>query len=472
MAIVAASLTIVMATLAGLPLALLLRVESSRSKGRAANVCAICAEGFLFGLGFLTLLLLLLSVMHVAWSRATLLIPAAIVVMIAAILQRRGARAHVAVETQVERATPLTPLQRVVSMLAYAAAAASMIGYALYATIAPLWEFDFLSDWGLKARVFFESGGVDWRFLEQAFHQNVHPDYPLLLPLSYDVVAIVRGAWDDRGIGLLNVAFALALLAAAHRAFRDSTTSPMYVALGTFAMVSLVASPWIGIGEAPLIAFGTTALLRIREGVQHASMRSITAGALFLGLAAFVKNEGLTLIAAAAIGLIAAGAWRMVPRLWPAAAIALPWLVLRAGHSLATDIASGSLIARIGEHLRNPAPLIIALTEYPGGKPLLWLGVGLAVVATSRELARRERFALTALAVQFTCYIAAYLATPHDIEWHVKWSWERIVSHLMPMLVIVLLATLFRVIGERGEGANTIDEQTSPIVRDELQAEC
>ena len=39
-------------------------------------------------------------------------------------------------------------------------------------------------DFGLKARTFWEVRGIDWAFLESAFHRNIHPDYPPLVPLA------------------------------------------------------------------------------------------------------------------------------------------------------------------------------------------------------------------------------------------------------------------------------------------------
>ena len=76
-------------------------------------------------------------------------------------------------------------------------------GYALYATLAPLWEWDFWAIWGLKARVFLEAGGIDWHFLESRWNAFAHPDYPLLVPLNFDFVALINGGWSDRWLGLL-----------------------------------------------------------------------------------------------------------------------------------------------------------------------------------------------------------------------------------------------------------------------------
>jgi len=101
----------------------------------------------------------------------------------------------------------------------------------------------------------------------------------------------------------------------------------------------------------------------------------VTVAAVMLGLAAATKNEGLTLIVAAAMALLICRRTKDIVRLWPAVAIAAPWLMVRALHRLPTDIAAGSVFSRIADHLAQPAPLIDALEHASVGKPLMWIGL-------------------------------------------------------------------------------------------------
>src|SRR5205823_1989070 len=179
--------------------------------------------------------------------------------------------------------------------------------FAWYATIAPLWEWDFWAIWGLEARVFLEAGGIDWRFLTSPWNTFAHPDYPLLLPLAYDFVrrAIV---FDD------------------------------------------------------VVAW------------RH--------GAILLGLAACTKNEGLAMLASTAIAIVVSDVrrWRRVVRLWPAAAIALPWLVLRALHDLPTDVVGGSIASRLVARLPE-AGKIFAMLNADLHEPWFWTALLLGIVA-------------------------------------------------------------------------------------------
>ena len=310
-----------------------------------------------------------------------------------------------------------------------------LLGYALYATLAPPPEFDYLADWGLKARAFFEIRGIDWQLLGRAVARDTHPDYPLLLPLTYDVIAVLRGSWSDAYLGLVHVVFAAALLLVIHESALEELQSRSAAAFITFALVPLAATPWIGLAEGPFIAYATAALLLIRRG-------DVTLGAVLLGLAASTKNEGLTLIAAAAIGLLCSGRRRDVLRLWPAIAIPLPWLIARSLHELPTDIVSGSVFDRITAHLSNPRPLLDALSSTSLGKPLFWIALAAGTAIAARALATRERFVMVTLLIQFACYVAAYFATPYDVAWHVTYSWERLVGHLTPALTYVVLVAL------------------------------
>jgi hypothetical protein len=400
-------LALLLATAAGLALA--------RRLDRGATGALLIGEGILLGIGAAAAVLLLSSIVGMPWTRIVVLLA---LTAIAATVRLRGPWLD---------ANRFSPFDLVTLVC--------LAGYARFATMAPLWEFDYIGGFGLKARMFWEAHAVDWRFLQSTVYLGVHPDYPPLLPLSFDFLALARGAWDDWAHGLLNVAFALALLLVIRHVAGEDTGSKHAAAFVAAAMLPLAASPWIGLAEGPLVAFGTTALLLLRRG-------SVAAGAVMLGLGALTKNEGLTLIVAVAAGLAAAKRLRDVPRLWPAVAIPLPWLVLRQLHHFQSDLTEGNVAARIVEHLRNPRPLLDALAAYQPGRPLFWIALAIGIALVIRPLLARERFVVVAIAAQFVIYIVAYLATPHDVMWQVRWSWERLISHLTPALAYVVLVNL------------------------------
>lgn len=424
---------LLLAVVAGMALAWLLDLRAAGS--------LLAGEAILLGIAAEAGVLFLLALVHVPWSRAAFV--SGVVVVIAAggigVARSRGRESSARSSSR--------PRHREIVFLAAAllnvCTVTLVAGYAVFATLAPMWEFDFLGDFGFKASTFWESRTIDWSFLEQASHRVVHPDYPPLLPLAFDSFAVLRGGWNDAAFGLISVAFAVALLLVIHRMAFEELESPLAAAFLTVAMVPFACSPWIGIADGPLVAYGTAGLLLIRRG-------SVVPGAVMLGLAASTKNEGLTLVVAAALALAIDRRLRSLPRLWPALAIPLPWLILRRLHGLHTDITEGSVVQRVLAHLRDPRPLLDALRNYSLGKPWFWIALVIGIIIAIRPLLVRERFVLVALAIQLAFYIGAYLATPHDVDWQVQWSWERLISHLTPALTYVVLATLMNAPGTSG----------------------
>jgi hypothetical protein len=276
---------------------------------------------------------------------------------------------------------------------------ALLVIYALYATAAAPWHWDYWAIWGLKARVFFEHGGIDFAFL----HANAfaHPDYPLLVPLNYAFVAILAGEWDDRWLGLFMVAFAASLWLVA-RQLAARSTSPLAASAIGFAVAALACSQYIGLAEVPLIAFGTAALI----------VPDVRVAAILLGLAACTKNEGLTLLIAAVI---------LRWRLWPSILIALPWLVVARVQGFESDLFTGNPFARLARDW--PVELLFTRID----KPLCWL----AVLAALPLALRRDKFVFGVVGLQLLFFLAAYAITPNDLAWHISTSWDRLSRQLI-----------------------------------------
>lgn len=401
-----------------------------------ADRSLIWGGAFPIGVSIPALGLLAASLMGVDWSRGLLIAGFAIatVALAAAARLRR-------------RSTPtLTSPALTVSWID-AGSLIVLAGYALYATAGPMAEFDFLAMWGMKGKEFFLSRGIDFAWLAHPWNDYTHPDYPILLTLIYDELALFHGSWNDRWIGVLFAAFAGSILLTLRGVLERESGSSHLAALGTLGLVPFAASPYLGMAEGPLIAFGTAGVILVREGIRRPQDALVTLGAVFLGLAANTKNEGLTLCVAVAIAMSISGEGRrLIWRLWPAMALAVPWLLLRSIHGLQTDLARGSVVDRVVGHLREPTLFLESMGRYPLGKPLFWTGIAIAVALLLGRMLRRDRFILTVLVVQFGFFLAAYLASPHSIDWHFRYSWERVLTQLTLMLAFVVISNLITAI--------------------------
>ncbi len=393
----------------------------------------------LYGTGVIYFVLLALSVLHVRWNLISVTI-AAIVVAVGARCAPRPVGAH-----------SVRPRLHLVDLLTLL----TSFAFASYATLAPLWEWDFWAIWGLKARVFLEVGGIDWRFLTSPWNTFAHLDYPLLLPFAYDFVALLGGGWSDRWLGLLFVAWALAFLLVA-RELAARETTPLVAALVAFALSSLAVSHYVGLAEGMLIAYLGAGVLFVRRAMLFDDDVAWRHGAILLGLAACTKNEGLAMIASTAIAIVVSDVrrWRRVVRLWPAAAIALPWLVLRALHDLPTDVIGGSVASRLVARLPE-AGRIFAMLDAGLYEGWFWDALLLGIVAAPFVVWRRERFVLLASLFQLGFYIGAYFVTPHDPAWHIRTSWPRLTAQIAAPLTYTVMIALANTLRETNAEARS-----------------
>ena len=401
-------------TVLGLPIVLAI--------DRSARGPLLLGTAFLYGSGLIFLALLALSMLHVRWS--TLSVAIAVLPPVVALWVLRTQ--HSALSTQHLRFHWLD----IPTLI-------SMIGFTLFATVAPLWEWDFWAIWGMKARVFLERGGIDWRFLESRWNAYVHPDYPLLEPLNFDFVALLNGGWSDRWLGLLSVAWALALLLIV-RDLASREVSVVPAALITLSLTGLAASRYPGLAEGPVIAFGAAGVLFVRRALQSDDPSGWRHAALLLGFATNVKNEGVALLASVVLALLLVRP-RAVARLWPAFLLAAPWLILRATHTLQTDIVSGSAISRVLYRLPYAADILmfVARKLY---EPWFWATVLAGVLIVPVAMRRREAFVLLVTLIQVVFYVGSYFATPHDLRWHVATSWSRLTDQIaIPITFAVFL---------------------------------
>jgi len=402
-------------TVVGIPLALAL--------DRRVHGPLLLGMALLYGSGLLYFVLLALSIAGIRWTVLSVTVPALIAGAACWLIARRQAGGPAI-------GRPVRPHWLDLFTVA------TIAGYAVFATIAPLWEWDFWAIWGMKAKVFLERGGIDWRFLESRWNAYVHPDYPLLVPLNYDFASLLHGGWSDRWLGIITVAWAVALvLIVRHLAAMES--GPVPAALAALVIAPIAASRFIGIAEGPLIAFSGAAVLLLRRGLLFDDDAGWRHGAVLLGLAANVKNEGVAMIVAVIVALLFVRP-RAVVRLWPSVVIAAPWLVLRAVHHLQTDITSGAVLQRLIMRLPHAGTIgaMAARTVY---HPFFWalLLVAFLIVPAARK---REAFVLLFTAVQLSFYLATYLVTPNDPRWHIETSWSRLTEQIaVPITFVVIL---------------------------------
>lgn len=404
------------------------------------RITQFLGETYLLGSAALAFLLMLMSIARVPWSRGVLIVGVIAILAAAVIAFRRNA----------PFAWPQFEVANAIDVITLILIA----GYVRVTTLAAPAEADFYAIWGVKAKQFFRTGGIDWKFMLDPLNVPLHMDYPLLLPLLYDVQALLAGAWpDERWFSLIHIFAALAAWLVIRAQLADEMTK-LQRAAATLIVMPLIFSPFFGLPEGLLVAYGTVGLLFLRRAVRDHAPSLAMRGAIYLGLAASCKNEGVSLLVAAAIALLVTRP-RFILRLWPALAIVLPWMLVRSFYALPTDIMKTGMFDRLAARLSDPAAFVLAFRNASYGSPLFWIAIAIALAIGARRLLRQERFLFIAIAAQIVFFLAVYVVTPNDLAWHVRTSAERILRQLMP--AIALLALLITVIRFRAENANAID---------------
>lgn len=399
--------------LAGLPLA----VALEPSLGWRARI----GLGFLFGTGMAALILLGATIVGLPWSKVALFVPLAL-----------ASAAFLPAALRVEQSGERSPQSRL-AIAVDVATAVAVAGYALFATIARPWDSDFWAIWGLKAKEFFLARGLSFDFLANADNVYSHPDYPPLVSLVYDVAAIIAGRWDDRWFGAFSVAFTVALLLVLREELERQSGSPLVGALGTLALTGAACSPWIGLGEGPLVALSASGLVLVSRGLRTDAPGAIVSGSLLVGLGALAKNEGVMFVIAMLLAslLVRRQQWARV--VLPAGFVMCPWLLVRLFLATPTDVFEGSFLSRFFARMADPASFFVTLANGSFERFELWIILAI-LLAIAPGLFRRERFLLGVIALQSLAYLAVYAGTHHDLIWHVNTSFGRVISHLAPLV--------------------------------------
>jgi hypothetical protein len=210
-------------------------------------------------------------------------------------------------------------------------------------------------------------------------------------------------------------------------------------------VAALGFSRYVGLAEGALIAFGGAGVLFVRAALLDDDRVSWRHGALMLGFAANCKNEGLALLVAVTIAVVATS-WSRLRKLAPAYVLAAPWLILRAAHTLPTDIVEGSTVSRFLARLPHAHQILMFLAEQLYA-PWFWVAVLIGVLLAPAAARRRERFVVLVTAIQCLFFVAVYFITPNSLRWHVLSSWPRLTVQIavpITFAVFLMLANSLR----------------------------
>ena len=321
----------------------------------------------------------------------------------------------------------------------------------------PNGEWDAMSIWNLRAR-YLAAGTGFWNRAVSAdigghMIGSAHPGYPLFLSgfiaLQWISEGIATGAADQ----LVPIVVSFAIAVAAFVLLGASLASRKSVMLGLLAWAVLLASEVFASQTAAQysdllqgLAFLSALVLLDAADRSESSPRLLLAAGLAIGLACWIKNEGLPFTIAA----LAVAAWRFRGR-------GLPWLALGA----APGVLSTAILKMFVAHGREaifPSTMGEALTKIAGAGRWWQAALGFAKAVFDAGslwahpvlLAAALAFALRfvpkpervdrlwlwiPIAVTTAAEYGLYLITTADLDWHISTSVSRLVAQLWPALI-------------------------------------
>jgi hypothetical protein len=431
------------ALLAPLGLFLLLALAGRRLAGAAGSGSPVC--GAVTGLVAFHLLVTLLDAAGIDWSPALLLIPPALVLVLARRFLPRP---------------PLSEERRLLPSRPGWGDGLALFALAVFTLVALTgWIAipDFVYHWGVKGHRFFLARGVDYDYLAQSWNWALHPDYPNLLPELFAATALLAGRFEVAGMMLWSGIFFALLLAGVREALAQAGSGPFYRQAG----IALVALPVGAVGIGHLMAGAADWLVAVAlVAAAPALLRPPDrAGDFEVGVAAALaaasKIEGGPLAVFLVLvhlvrRLLADRRWNggaFLRLILPPAAAGLPWLARVLHHGLLQASNSGAFeISRAG--LIGPALLevILATPAWHGFILATFLPLPLLLHGRARAVAL-----VVTLQLAFDLYV--YFSGPVDTRFFVISSFARLAFQVVPVILVATVVALEHPVHEKRKPA-------------------
>ncbi|MBN1518282.1 glycosyltransferase family 39 protein [Candidatus Sumerlaeota bacterium] len=338
----------------------------------------------------------------------------------------------------------------------------SISAYGLIAFNQPHGDWDAWGIWNMRARFIFR-GGEDWTGAFSGTLRWSHPDYPLLIPDN--VARIWAYLGRDSVSAPIAIAFlftfgTLALLAGSVASLR-SRNQGLLAGLTLMCFASFIRYGAGQCADIPLGFYYLATLVPLHLADQEPDQKSrylFLAGAM-AGCSVWTKNEGVVFIVAMMLAHFAGAAinrgWRAYPRELLALIAGLaPVLIVLAAFKLRfpfpNHMTAGQLpaiylerILDASRYLAIAKSFLITLLKIAQGAILIFPLAGLMLGFSWRQSSKKSGcISLIALALTLAGYFAAYLVSPHDLDWHLRTSNDRLFMQLLPGALFVFFILL------------------------------
>lgn len=326
------------------------------------------------------------------------------------------------------------------------------IGSILVVLEIPHGNMDAWMNWNVVSRFIF-LGGPDWK--DTFLRQLDHPDYPLFITISNALTwSLLKNnpIWGPIAFHMVIGFFAAGLLFSLVYKFKGLPQACLVTILFMTQPLSFESS-MSQYADFPLayliLCAGGFMLLHL----SHPEIGTAILSGFFAGLVAWTKNEGLPFIFIISLAWLVIGMrveWKsfrnyLLGLLPPTAIVFLFKLFLAPSN----DIVSGA--ESVFENLLD-FQRYMKIIDW-GGSALAKLGGGpisltaiilvyMLIVGRAKERVPGHWIVGGIILAQLLVYMAIYLITPHDLEWHLKTSLSRLFLHVFPLTMLWLFIWL------------------------------
>ncbi|KAA0988839.1 hypothetical protein [Dyadobacter aurulentus] len=309
-------------------------------------------------------------------------------------------------------------------------------------------DWDAWAIWNLHAKFLFYPHSWTNMFLFADKMSVTHPDYPLMLP---SVIAFIwRGVDSISPFAPIAIAH-LILLAIPLTVFlalnRFGHVFAAASALAIFALdtkfINLAASQY---ADTLLALFILIAFVLYKETAAGGNMKMLVLLGFFAGSATWVKNEGQLFFAVFSVVFLCQNLRKPTRVLWYCAGALIPVLILL--HFKLVLAPANDLV-----HANRGAELLILITS-PGRYWLIikhlvltaiqyyWVVMLLLIIVLINKAAFVKSTPFAVISLVLAGYFVVYLTTPHDLSWHLGASADRLLHHLYPACIYLILLKL------------------------------
>lgn len=331
-----------------------------------------------------------------------------------------------------------------------------MVVFFLLMQTRPFGTFDAYAIWNLKARFLFFNPD-DWALaVSPDLFWKTHPDYPLLIPLN--VLRLWQSVNQDtpRAAQLIAATYSVGVVAFT-LAYVHYIYDRKAALIGGFVLLSAPAIIFTGTAQTadiPLSFYMLTSGAMLFSASRKNAPRLMVLAGLLGGLAAWTKNEGAIYLII--LTFLMTLFFRKKSWLLPfAAGVALPLITVAIFKFFYAPPGDMVLAAPLNSTLANLVNIdrhfviikaVINNIGHVGGLSvpvIMCLGVALVTAPKLPTDERKTHNILWLLVcLVMLSYYGVYLLTPHPLEWHIRYSMDRLVWQVFP-LVLLLVALRF-----------------------------